>query len=162
MRPVIERILVYIDGSEQSITAYKYALMLARATGASLCVLYVVNMRALDELVKVRIFLPQEQEEYARDLEENGRRYLGFAEETALNVGLHIETIYRKGNVHQEIAAAVKEMNIDLLVIGELSRLQSRRDILYDETERAMRLVDCSVLIVKNEERIEGLFGDIL
>jgi nucleotide-binding universal stress UspA family protein len=47
---------------------------------------------------------------------------------------------------------------VDLLVIGELSRIRSRRDEFYDETERAMRSVPCSVLIVKDEDAVYDMY----
>jgi nucleotide-binding universal stress UspA family protein len=63
------------------------------------------------------------------------------------------------GNVHQEIINRVKDEKIDLLVIGELSHIRSRRDEFYDETERAMRTVSCSVLIVKDEDRVWEMYN---
>ncbi len=158
---VIERILVYIDGSEQSITAAQYAICLSRMTGASLAVLYVVNTRALDDLVKAKIFLKEEHEEYARDLESDARRYLNMVKRMASEKGLEISAISRKGSVHQEVSSIVKELGIDLLVLGELPKIHSRRDELFDEAERAMRLSACSVLIVKDYDRTEDLFESL-
>ena len=154
----IEKMLVYIDGSEQSITAAQYALCLARDTGASLSVLYVINTRALDDLVKASIFLMEEQEEYKRDIEADATRYLNLVTDMARRKGVAMETIIRKGSIHQEILAAVRENEFDLLIIGELSRIRSRRDELYNDAERAMRQVNCSVLIAKDEDRINDLF----
>ncbi|MBN1578154.1 MAG: universal stress protein [Chitinispirillaceae bacterium] len=162
MRPIIERIMVYVDGSEQSVTAVEYALCLARATGASLCALYVVNTRALDELVKANIFLRTEQEEYARDIDADAQRYLNLVKEMARGKGMPVDTVCRKGSVHQEIAAMSRERGIDLLVIGELSRVHSRRDELYDDTERAMRMSGCSVLIVKDDDRVSSMFEEMV
>jgi nucleotide-binding universal stress UspA family protein len=65
------------------------------------------------------------------------------------------------GNVHQEIVNRVREDHIDLLVIGELSHIRSRRDEFYDEAERAMRAVPCSVFIVKDEERVWELYNSM-
>ncbi|HPG87538.1 MAG TPA: universal stress protein, partial [Spirochaetales bacterium] len=47
--------MVYVDGSEQSITAAQYAIVLAKTLGADLYALYVVDTRALAELVNSRI-----------------------------------------------------------------------------------------------------------
>jgi nucleotide-binding universal stress UspA family protein len=60
--------------------------------------------------------------------------------------------------VHQEIKNYVLANRIDLLVMGELSSVRSRRDELYDEAERALRSVPCSVMVVKDEERVFQLF----
>jgi nucleotide-binding universal stress UspA family protein len=63
--------------------------------------------------------------------------------------------------VHKEIVNAIKEDDIDLLVIGELSRIRSRRDEFYDEAERAMRAAPCSVLIVKDEDKVWEMFESL-
>ena len=157
MQP-IRRILTYVDGTEQSVTAAQYAIVLAKSLGAELFALYVVNTRALSELVKAHIFLDSEQEEYHRDLDEDAERYLNHVRNLARSKGVSVTAERSSGAVHQEILAKVREHGIDLLVLGEASQIRSRRDALYNETERAMRSVACSVLIAKNEDRIAELF----
>jgi nucleotide-binding universal stress UspA family protein len=157
----ISKILVYINGTEESITAAQYALVLAAATGASLKVLYVVNTKALNDLVTARIFLKEEQMEYEHDLQADAERYLNHVKDLARSKGVPIETESAVGNIHQEIVNRVREDEIDLLVIGELSHIRSRRDEFYDETERAMRVVPCSVFIVKDEERVWDLYNSL-
>ncbi|MBN2440460.1 MAG: universal stress protein [Spirochaetales bacterium] len=158
MEGPIKKVMVYIDGTEQSITAAQYAICLCRSTGAELTALFVINSRALNDLVKARIFLQEEQEEYRRDLESDAEKYLNHVRTMARQKGLVIETISTSGTVHQEIKTKISELDIDLLVIGELSRIRSRRDELHNEAERAMRNASCSVLIVKDEDRIWDLF----
>jgi nucleotide-binding universal stress UspA family protein len=157
----IEKMLVYIDGSEESITAAQYAICLAKAEGASLTAIYVVNTRALDDLVKSRIFLQEEQEEYRQDLEADSERYLQHVKKMAEEKRLEMKTVKASGNVHTEIKKAVKEGEYDLLLIGELSHIKSRRDEFYNEAERAMRSVPCSVLVVKDPDRVWDLFENV-
>lgn len=161
MNDPIRKILVYIDGTEQSIAAAQYALCLSRASGAQLTFFYVINTKALDELLKVRIFLKEEQIEYEHDLEEDAQRYLNHVKELARSKGISVETRSTMGNPNQEIVKLVRDEGFDLLVIGELSRIRSRRDEFFDETERAMRAVPCSVLIVKDEDRVWELFESL-
>ncbi len=161
MQAPIRRVMVYLDGSEQSVTAAQYAICLCRAAGAELTALYVVNTRALGDLVKARIFLQEEQEEYRRDLDADADRYLNHVRNLARQKGLAIETVKVSGTVHQEVRRAVQEGEVDLLVIGEVSTIRSRRDELYNEADRAMRSVACSVLIVKDEERVLQLFESL-
>ncbi len=160
MKP-IEHIMVYVDGSEESVIAAQYGVCLAKATGARLTAMYVVNTRALDDLVKTRIFLQDEQEEYRRDLESDSERYLQHVKKMGDQKNLSVEMLKTSGNVHTEIKKAVKENEVDLLLLGELSHVRSRRDEFYNEAERAMRSVGCSVLIVKDPDRVWELFENL-
>ena len=162
MNSPIRKIMVFVDGTEQSITAAQFAVCLARFTRAELVAFYVINTRALDDLLKASIFLKEEKLEYERDIEEDAKRYLNHVEELARKKGLEIITKSNRGSVHREIINAVKEENIDLLIIGELSRIRSRRDEFYDESERAMRSVPCSVLMVKDEDRVWEIYESLV
>ena len=64
-----KKILVYIDGTEESITAAQYAICLASYFKADLFALYVINTKAMEDLLKARIFLQDEQVEYEHDME---------------------------------------------------------------------------------------------
>jgi len=153
--------MVYVDGTEQSITAAQYAICLASFSNAQLVAYYVVNTRAMEDLLRARIFLKDEQVEYEHDMEADAERYLNHVNELAVQKGITVEKRKSKGNVHKEIVKAVAEDDIDLLVIGELSRIRSRRDEFYDEAERAMRNVGCSVLIVKDEDKVWEMYQSL-
>lgn len=157
-----KKILVYIDGTEQSITAAQYAICLAAFYHADLTALYVINTRAMEDLLKARIFLKDEQMEYEHDMEADAERYLNYVNELAVKKGLSIAKKSSRGSVHKEITDLVKDDDIDLLVIGELSRIRSRRDEFYDEAERAMRTVPCSVLVVKDEDKVWEMYESLV
>ena len=162
MEGPIRRILLYMDGSEGSITAAQYAICLSRYYRAELTALYVVNTRALGDLLKARIFVKAEQEEYLRDLEQDSQRYLNHVRSLGRKKGLAVEISSASGTVHQEIKNYVLANRVDLLVMGELSSVRSRRDELYDEADRALRTVPCSVLVVKDEERVAALYDALV
>ena len=161
MSKPIKKIMVYVDGTEQSVTAAQYAICLASFSGAELVAYYVVNTRAMEDLLRARIFLKDEQVEYEHDMESDADRYLNHVNELAVQKGVSITKKRSKGSVHKEIVGAVKDEEIDLLIIGELSRIRSRRDEFYDEAERAMRNVPCSVLIVKDDDRVWEMYQSL-
>lgn len=161
MASPFKKIMVYIDGTEESITAAQFALCLSKTTEADLLAVYIINIKALHDLVKARIFLKDEQAEYEHDLKNDAQRYLNYVHELAQSKNVSITTKSVTGSVHQEIIRIVKEEQIDLLILGELAHVRSRRDEFYDEAERAMRSVPCSVLIVKDEERVWELFHSL-
>jgi len=153
--------MVYVDGTEQSVTAAQYAICLASFYNADLTALYVINTRAMEDLLRARIFLKEEQAEYEQDMESDAERYLNYVNELAIKKGVSLATRSSRGSVHKEIINVIKEDDIDLLVIGELSRIRSRRDEFYDEAERAMRTAPCSVLIVKDEDKVWEMYESL-
>ena len=158
----IKKILVYIDGTEQAITAAQYAIALSKATGAELKALYVVNIRALNDLVKAKIFIESEQAEYQRDLHADAERYLNHVKNLARSKGVVIETDSKSGTPYMEVKNVILEQRIDLLIIGELSHIRSRRDEFFNEAERVMRNAPCAVLIVKDEDRVWDMFEQLV
>ncbi|MDI6450321.1 universal stress protein [Anaerobaca lacustris] len=157
-----KKILVYVDGTEPSITAAQYAICLASFYKADLIALYVINTKAMEDLLKARIFLQDEQMEYEHDMEADAQRYLNYVNELALKKGVSIIPRSSRGSVHKEIVDLINEEEVDLLVIGELARIRSRRDEFYDETERAMRMVPCSVLIAKDEDKVWEMYESLV
>jgi nucleotide-binding universal stress UspA family protein len=154
----VKKILVYVDGSEHSVTAAQYAIVLANILAAELHALYVIDTRALSDLVKSRIFLDAEREEYKHDLEEDASRYLNHVKNLGAKKGITIFTSVSSGAINVEIKNKVSEEHIDLLIIGELPKIRSRRDELYNEPSRAMRNLHCSVLIAKGEDAIWEMY----
>ncbi|MBN2434749.1 MAG: universal stress protein [Spirochaetes bacterium] len=157
----VERVLVYLDGSIESVTAARYAICLCRKLNAKLYGTFIINTHALNDLVKSRIFIESEQIEYKNDLEADADKYLRNFETEAVSKGLAPECIKESGLVNVKIKELVRSYEIDLFVIGELSRIRSRRDEFHNESERAMRSVPCSVLIVKDEDRVDDIYENL-
>ncbi len=157
----LKNILLYIDGSEPSITAAQMAIIMAKAFGCALRVIYVVNEDLLSELLKARVFIQMEKMDYERDLEEDGKRYLNYVVKLADRKGLKVETVLRKGVVHEEVSREVDESGCDLLVQGELGEVLSLRDSFYEEGERILRKVKCPTMVVRGRDRVERLFDSL-
>jgi nucleotide-binding universal stress UspA family protein len=154
-------ILLYIDGSESSITAAQFAISMAKSYGSALRVIYVVNENLLSELLKAKVFVQMEKMDYERDLEEDGKRYLNYIVKLAGRKGLNVDTVLRKGVVHEEVAHEADGCAADILVQGELGEVLSLRDSFYEEGERILRKVKCPVLVVRGRDRIERMFEDL-
>lgn len=157
----IQRIMLYVDGSEECITAAQYGIALARKTGAELKAVYVVNVSLLEELVKARIFIKMEEMDYQQDLEQDGKRYLHYIKEMAASKGVAIQTELLKGIVNKVVVEKVSEWDTDLLVMGELEEMLSRSDTYHDEAELIFRKAKCSVLFVKNADAVERMFESL-
>ncbi|MFA5468706.1 MAG: universal stress protein [Sphaerochaetaceae bacterium] len=161
MSEPFKEILVYLDGSEDSVTASMAAIALAKRLQASLTAIYVVNTRALQDLVKARIFLDIEEQEYLRDIEEDAGRYLRHVEELGRQKGIEVKTVKSSGSVNTEVRNYLEKHKIDLLVLGGISAIHSRRDELLSETDRMMRTAPCPVLVVRDNDQIWEMFEAI-
>jgi nucleotide-binding universal stress UspA family protein len=157
----LRNVLLYIDGSETSILAAQFAIGLAKTFGSNIRVIYVVNENLLNELLKAKVFVQMEKMDYERDLEEDGKRYLNYVSKLADRKGVRIETVLRKGVVHEEVAHEVEEFDCDLLIQGELGEVLSLRDSFYEEGERILRKVKCPVMVVRGRERVERLYESL-
>ena len=155
------KILLYIDGSESSITAALFAIALSKAHGSMLRVIYVVNDNLLTELLGAKVFVQMEKMDYERDLEEDGKRKLNYIVKLAEKKGVKVQTILRKGIVHEEVSREVVSSDCDLLIQGELGEVLSLRDSFYEEGERILRKVSCPVLIVRNKQKVDRLYESV-
>lgn len=158
---MIRNILVYLDGSDESITASMYAIVLAKSLGCKITALYVINEKILQDLLKAKIFIPSEELDYERDLEQDAKRYLNYFEELSTQKGLEIEKLVVRGEVSKEVIKKAEEMQADMLVLGELKVVRSRRDVFYDDNERILRAVKCPVLIVKDHDKVEKMYESL-
>ncbi|MCK4236010.1 MAG: universal stress protein [Candidatus Krumholzibacteria bacterium] len=157
----LEKILLYIDGSESSILAAQFAIAITKRYDCKLRVIYVVNEDLLNELLKAKVFVQMEKMDYERDLEEDGKRYLNYVTKLADRKGFKVETVLRKGVVHEEVANEVEEYGCNMLVQGELGEVLSLRDSFYEEGERILRKVKCPVMVVRGRDRVERIFNEL-
>ena len=61
----------------------------------------------MEDLLRARIFLKDEQVEYEHDMQADAERYLNHVNELAVQKGVTIEKRHSKGSVHKEIVKAV-------------------------------------------------------
>ncbi len=157
MKPLIQKILVAISGSDASINAAKYAIVLAKQYHCSLTVVYVVDTATLQELVITKIFVEDERMDYEKNLLANGDRYLTYVRDLAGQKGVKVETVLRKGAIYTEILRESESRDIDLILLGGWERERKERDIISEAHREVLLNARCSVLVVK-EQDIDSIF----
>ena len=151
MKPLFSNIITGVTGSDASIMAAKYAIVMAKTYRCHLKAVYVVDTATIKQLTMSKIFIQEESIEYEKSLEANGERYLSFVEELAHAKGVKIEREMRKGAVYTEILTAASECKADLLIMGGWEKDRSVHDIIGHAHREIIYNSKCSVLIVKNE-----------
>ena len=150
MKPLISNIVTGVTGSDASIMAAKYAIVMSKIYRCRLNAVYVVDTATIKQLTLSKIFIQEESIEYEQSLEANGARYLSFVEELAHAKGVKVEKQIRKGAVYTEILTAAEQCKADLIVMGGWEKVRSSRDIISHAHREIMYNSKCSVLFVKD------------
>lgn len=157
IKPLFKNVLVMVNGTEASINAVRYAILMAKLYQSEVRAVYVVDTATIRQLSLNRIFVEDESREYERSLEQNGQRYLAFVEQLGKDKGVKIETELRSGAIWSEIVTVAEERKTDLILLGGTESTQSDKDVLSSTHKSILVNARCSVLVVK-EKTIEQLY----
>jgi nucleotide-binding universal stress UspA family protein len=152
MKGLLQTVVVAVSGSEASINAAKYGIVMAKVYKCRLLVVYVVDTATLKELLLSKIFVEDESAEYEKSLERNGTRYLDYVVDLARKKGVEVEALLRKGAISTEIVEAADENDADLVLLGGFEEKPSFRDTISRHHREIMRNAKCSILLVKEPE----------
>jgi len=158
MKSLIQTVVVAVSGSEASLNAAKYGILLARLLRVRLVGVYVVDTATLRELLLSRIFVEEESAEYQKSLEDNGHRYLNYVQDMAAKKGVQMEKVMRRGAISTEIVEAAEETGADLILLGGFEESKGIHDVLSRQRREIVRNARCSVLVVK-EPSIDTIFN---
>jgi len=157
MKPLISNIVVAVTGTEASILAAKYAIVMAKHYNCKVHAVYVVDTATIKMLTLSKIFIQEEGIEYEKNLENNGNRYLTFVEELAKEKDIKVERILRKGAIFTEILRVADEKNADLILLGGWEKDTKTSDIIGHSHREIMANSKCSVLLVK-EPNVDQIY----
>jgi nucleotide-binding universal stress UspA family protein len=164
IKPLFQNILVAINGSESSIHAVQYAILMAKSYRCTVKAVYVVDTATLKQLTLSKFFVPEESAEYEQNLIQDGTRYLEYAVSLGAKKGIKIETELRKGAVWTEVIAAAEDMKANLILLGGYVKdvfgsvsMPTKYDSVATSNNAILANTPCSVLVVW-EKQIEQLF----
>jgi len=157
----LKNIVTPLAGGPASIITMKYAIYLAKLLQAKLTAIYVIDEKAIQELLKSRIFVEIEAREYEIDMEQQSKFFMQRVKTLAENKKVEFESLILRGEVHTEVTNKAKELKADLLVIGDLKEVLSWKEASYSEGERIFRESPCPVVVVKNPQEVERLYKEL-
>jgi len=157
----VKQIIVPLASGHQSIITAKYAIYLAKLLCVKLIAIYVIDEKAIQELLKSKVFVDIEAREYEIDMEQQSRLFMQRIKALAENKKVEFDFFILKGEVHTEIANKARELGADLMVMGDLKEVLSWKEALYSEGERIFRESPCPVVIVKNPREAERLYKEL-
>lgn len=140
-------ILVPVDGSEASIHAGLVAMRIASNHDIPITFVYVVDRAVADRIAATR---QMSDDEVCRELGEKAQSYLDYLSLQAQNKGIKTDQVICRGIPHSEITSLARELEVDLIAIGQGSRSGPRRALIGSVAARVVEYAPCPVLVVKS------------
>lgn len=154
---MFKRILVAVDGSPTANRGFKVALDMAKALGAELCVLHVIDERAVGIGLSASGYVaPAYVEEIIAALRDSGRKILARAQREAQAKGQAVDAhlVESLGNgVAHTILAHARKRKPDLIVLGTHGRRGLARVVVGSDAETVLREASVPVLLVRAPSR---------
>lgn len=141
---MISRILVPVDGSENSFRALEQALFIAKSTGAAITAVHVIE-RPPTVYVESQKLLDELLANYRRESE----KILDKSQETAQGKGVKLETALLEGDPASNITAYAEKEGCDLIVIGSRGLGRFKAAVLGSTSNKVLHHAKCSVLIAR-------------
>ena len=142
-RARLRRILVPVDFSRTSLHALPYANALATVFDAEITLVYVFEQMPL---LGGTVYLPPEMRNEACNAAQQQLRTLSGE---VFDDNIRVRTLVRTGLPFQEITAAAKRLDADMIILTTHGYTGLKHVLLGSTAERVVRYADCPVLVVR-------------
>lgn len=143
----VSKILVAVDGSEPSKSAFEYALFLAEKCTASLL---LVNVADVFERVGSSSKKPEEIAKKIEEGEIDDKAMLRKFESQAKEHGVkNVSTIKQRGNAAEEILKIADKEKVDLIVLGSRGLSTAKEFLLGGVSHKVIHHAKCPVTVVR-------------
>ena len=149
---MIKKILVVIDGSEQSDKALDFALDLAVLCSAEIVLINVLSPSLLSYVYNSRMFVPNvDYSKYLKQIRTPHEKLLSKALDKAkkFQETLKVSKELVEGRPSDKIVETAKDEECDLIVIGSRGLGGIKEFFLDSVSDRVADHAPCPVLIVK-------------
>lgn len=138
-------ILVPVDFSVASLSAFETAMEIHAAPGTAVVVVHVVDINAIQFTVELGYGMREDVESKARTHAERAMRRLTDVEPPE---GIEVQRVVTVGRPAMEILKLADELVADLIVIGGHPAGSPERVLYGTMPERLLRVARCPVLVI--------------
>lgn len=165
-KPFLKNIIVAVNGTQSSVQAAMYSIILAKQYNLSVKAVFVVDTATIKFLTNSRFLVSDEKNSFEEDLKRDGKNALDYVSSLAKSKGVKLETELRSGSVWAEIINAADEYEADMIIMGghesKSKMVQSldaspHRSVAATARSEIVKYAHCPVLVVHKPE-MEALF----
>lgn len=153
---LFEKILVPLDGSEQSLRALDVAVEIATKFGGKLTLIHAYSVAGVmaylpepSTTVGVPVMSASDISKLAESAREAGKKILDEGKKHIKASGVEVHTVLEEGHPVHEIVRAAQEGKFGLIVMGARGLSHIRELLLGGVSDAIMHHAVCPVLIVK-------------
>ena len=142
---MLSKILVPVDGSENSFRALEQAIFLAtKIQEAQITVVYII-----EDLPSLYIYSPKIIEKLHADYKSEYTKILERCKEMASNSGININTVLLEGDPASKIIGYSEMEKFDLIIIGSRGMGKFKEVIIGSVSNKVLHHAKCSVMLVR-------------
>lgn len=141
----IDRIVVGIDGSQNSDRAAEVAADLAELSGAEIIAVHAIGL--LEDLTKAGLAPAERRLEVLRQLET------GWTDPLR-RTGIPVRCEIRDGHPVDALLSVIDEVEADLLVVGSRGLSTFPTQLLGSTSAQVARLTPCPMVLVPDRQRV--------
>ncbi|MGD2113964.1 MAG: universal stress protein [Acidobacteriota bacterium] len=149
-----KKIVIPVDFSGASVRSLEHGLGIARQTGASVVVLFVVDTSfPYPDLFSFE----DPNQDYFKVMRDRARKRMGeWLEKIPAAGEVEIETVVGHGRPATEIVEIAEEVEAGLIVISRHAKSGLRQALMGSTTEAVVRSAPCPVVVLPPEAGTDG------
>jgi nucleotide-binding universal stress UspA family protein len=141
---LFSKLLVPVDGSENSLRALEAAIFLSKKLDAQITALHV-----MEKAPTVYIHPQKELEELLKNYRKESERIIEKCQQIGKNNRIELNMAVSEGDVASKIIQYVDKGRFDLVVMGHRGSGKFKEMVLGSVSEKVLHRTKCSVLIVR-------------
>jgi nucleotide-binding universal stress UspA family protein len=142
---MLSKILVPVDGSENSFRALDHAIFLStKIQETQTTVLYII-----EDQPSLYIYSPKTMEKVRADYKRESTKILERCKEMANKSGINIHTVLLEGDPASKIIGYSEMEKFDIIIMGSRGMGKFKEVILGSVSNKVLHHAKCSVMLVR-------------
>lgn len=139
---MLKKILVPLDGSENSIRALEKAIEIAKKFNGKIVLMHAYSVSFYTKT-------PDQLYKFIQNARNYGDEILEVGKKKVILEKIEVEKLLLNGNPVEEILNTAKLENFDLIVIGVRGMSKIKKFLVGSVTDRVIKHAPCPVLVVR-------------